>query len=154
MLRWQSEIFRRNFTCQFLERNFTGQFLECIYSPVLKINPFSSQDDFRCKSSHYLKTYLKTRPSQITKLANFFKKPGVLKDNLQNHLDVIPGKPNKYQVLFAAIRRTVSFLYTLACNPMFEVPRCRSPHLYVTNVECRRRGRIHDTLFFLRYFLY
>ena len=35
---------------------------------------------------------------------------GVMKDNLQNYLDSIPGKPNKYQVQVSAIRGTVSIL--------------------------------------------
>ena len=34
----------------------------------------------------------------------------IMKDNLQSYLDNIPGKPNKYQVQFAAIRGTVSLL--------------------------------------------
>ena len=36
----QSEIFRGNFRGQFLYRNFTGQCLECIYGPVLNWAPF------------------------------------------------------------------------------------------------------------------
>ena len=35
---------------------------------------------------------------------------GIMKDNLQDYLDTIPGKPNKYQVQVAAIRGTVSLL--------------------------------------------
>ena len=35
---------------------------------------------------------------------------GLMKDNLQQYLDSIPGKPKKYQVQVAAIRGTVSLL--------------------------------------------
>ena len=35
---------------------------------------------------------------------------GLMKDNLQQYLESIPGRPNKYQVQVAAIRGTVSLL--------------------------------------------
>ena len=35
---------------------------------------------------------------------------GLIKDNLQQYLDAIPGKPTKYQCQVAAIRGTVSLL--------------------------------------------
>ena len=35
---------------------------------------------------------------------------GIMKDNLQDYLDMIPGRPTKYEVQVAALRGTVSIL--------------------------------------------